>query len=252
MRHLIRLLLPLLLLAGAPAAAAEPARVYAASSLTEAITAIADAYAATGKPRPVLVLAASSALARQIERGAAPGVFVSADTDWPDYLSKRDLTVKTSRRLIAGNRLVVVVPRDRARTVKIAPGFDLTALTGPQGRWTTGDPDAVPVGRYAKAALTRLGGWTKAEPRLARAENVRAALAYVERGDLAAGIVYATDARASGKVAVAATFPAATHPPIVYPALLTKGAGPEARDFLRFLGSRQARAILDAQGFRRP
>ena len=123
---------------------------------------------------------------------------------------------------------------------------------GPQGRWTTGDPDAVPVGRYAKAALTRLGGWTKAEPRLARAENVRAALAYVERGDLAAGIVYATDAKASGKIAVAATFPAATHPPIVYPALLTKGAGPEARDFLRFLGSRQARAILDAQGFRRP
>lgn len=236
------------LLCAVPAAAATGARVYAASSLTEAITDIADAYAATGRPRPVLVLAASSALARQIERGAPGGLFVSADTDWVDYLAERRLLVGRPR-VIAGNRLVLIVPQAGARRVTIGRRFDMTALIGERGRWTTGDPDAVPVGRYARHALARLGAWERAAPRLARAENVRSALAFVERGDAAAGIVYATDAQASGKVAVAGVFPASSHARIVYPAALTRGADAEARAFHAFLASTAARKILKQRGF---
>lgn len=252
MRSVARFILLAFLAFAVPAAARDAARVYAAASLTEAMTAIADAYAATGRPKPTLVFGASSALARQVERGAPPGVFVSADAEWADYLAERKLADPRSRRLIAGNRLVVVVPQDRARRLRIARGFDIATLLRPGRRWTTGDPAAVPVGRYAQAALTALGTWASAEPRLARAENVRAALAFVERGDADAGIVYATDARASGKVAVAGTFPASSHPPIVYPTLLTQGADSEARRFHAFLLSRRARAILDARGFTRP
>jgi molybdate transport system substrate-binding protein len=251
-KRAVRWLLALILLLGSAAAAAAPARVYAASSLTEAIGAVADAYAAGGRPRPVLVFGASSALARQIERGAPAGLFVSADAEWPRYLIERGLADPRSRRIVARNRLAVVVPHDRPRSLRIGRGFDITALLGATGRWTTGDPVAVPVGRYARQALTRLGSWSRAEPRLARAENVRAALAYVERGDAAAGIVYATDAIASRKVRVAGVFPATSHAPIVYPALLTAGAGAEARAFLAFLASPRAQALLAARGFGRP
>lgn len=240
-----------LLLAAAPAEARPGARVYAASSLTEAMTALADAYAATGRPRPVLVLAASSALARQIDRGAPGGVFVSADSDWVDYLAKRG-QLAGPPRIIAGNRLVLILPQARARRVAIGPGFDMTRLLGERGRWTTGDPDAVPVGRYARQALTRLGAWERAAPRLARAENVRSALAFVERGDAAAGIVYATDAQASGKVAVAAVFPASSHSRIVYPAVLTRRAGADDRAFHAFLASAPARKLLMQHGFTLP
>lgn len=252
MSFVARLILCGLVALATPAAGRGAARVYAASSLSEAVTAVADAYAASGRPRPVLVFGASSALARQIERGAPGGVFMSADAHWADYLTARKLGDARSLRRVAGNRLVVVVPTDRPRRLRIASGFDITALLRPGGRWTTGDPAAVPVGRYAQAALTTLGTWRKAQSRLARAENVRAALAFVERGDADAGIVYATDARASGNVLVAGTFPAASHPPIIYPALLTRQADAEARRFLAFLSSPEARAIFDARGFTRP
>ena len=237
-----------LLTAAAPAAARSGAHVYAASSLTEAMTDIADAYAATGRPRPVLVLAASSALARQIERGAPGGVFVSADPEWVDYLARRRLLAGPPR-IIAGNRLVLIVPERQARRVTIGPGFDITELLGRRGRWTTGDPDAVPVGRYARQALTKIGAWERAAPRLARAENVRSALAFVERGDAAAGIVYATDALASGKVAVAGQFPASSHARIAYPAVLTRNTDAEARAFYSFLASAEARKVLKRRGF---
>jgi molybdate transport system substrate-binding protein len=243
--------LMILLLPTAPVRAA-PVRVFAASSLTEAMTAVADAWAATGKPRPVLVFQASSALARQIIAGAPASVFVSADTEWMDAVARANVIIVPSRRSIASNRLVLVVPADRPRTARLVKGFDLSAFVG-TGRWTTGDPDSVPVGRYARAALTSLGAWDAAAPRLARAENVRAALAYVERGDAAAGIVYATDARASGKVAVAGVFPAAKHPPITYPAaLVAANADADARAFFAFLTGRRGRAILAAQGFGAP
>lgn len=246
-----RILLALFLFAASPAAAEVGARVYAASSLTEALTDVADAYARTGRPRPVLVFAASSALARQIERGAPAGVYAAADLEWMDYLAKRKLLAPGSRRLLARNRLVVVVPISDTRPVRIAPGFDISRV-GADGRWATGDPDAVPAGRYARAALQNLSAWQKAAPHLVRAENVRAALAFVERGDVGAGIVYATDAQASGRVRVAGVFPASSHPPIVYPVALTRGADAEARAFHRFLTSRAAHAILAKHGFLRP
>ena len=240
-----------LLTLATPAAARDGARVYAAASLTEAMTGIAAAYARTGRPAPLLVFASSSALARQIERGAPAGVFVAADAEWVDYLASRRLTVGP-QRLVAGNRLVLIVPGDRARWARLTPGFDLAAFIGPHGRWTTGDPDAVPVGRYARQALTRLGAWQRAAPRLARAENFRSALAFVERCEAADGIVYATDAQASSKVAVAGMFPASSHARIVYPAVLTRGAGAEAQAFHRFLGSATARAVLKTRGFTAP
>jgi molybdate transport system substrate-binding protein len=220
-----RLLLLLALLVPPVGAFASPVQVFAASSLTEAINAVADAYAATGAARPVLVLAGTPALARQIIAGAPAGVFIAADEAWMDAVAAAGAIEPGSRRDIAGNALVLIVPADRPRRVRIGRGFDMAGFVGP-GRWTTGNPDSVPVGRYAKAALTSLGAWDAAALRLARAENVRAALAFVERGDAAAGIVYATDARASAKVAVAGVFPAGSYSPIRYPAALVRaGAG---------------------------
>ncbi len=235
----------------APASAT--VRVYAASSLTEAMEAIADAYAATGAARPVLVFAGSSALARQIAAGAPASVFVSADTEWMDDIAAKRLIEKENRKVIATNRLVVVVPAGVSRKpLRIVKGVNFAGFVG-DGKWVTGDPDSVPVGRYARAALTSLGAWDAAAPKLARAENVRAAMAFVERGEAAAGIVYATDARASAKVTVAGVFPAASHPPIVYPAaLVAANADADARAFFRFLTGKQARAILVAKGFGAP
>jgi molybdate transport system substrate-binding protein len=226
---------------------AAPARVYVAVSLTEALTDVTDLYVRSGGERPVLVFAGSPALARQIEAGAPAGVFLSADAEWMDWAAARGLVQPKSRRALAGNRLALVVPADRGAPVRVARGFRM-----PPGRWATGDPDAVPAGRYAKAALTALGGWDDAAPRLARTENVRAALLLVERGAVGSGIVYLTDARASTKVRLAGVFPATSHPPIVYPVALTTGAPPEARRFLAFLGSAPARRALAARGFTVP
>lgn len=236
------------LLLALPAEAAAPLRVFAASSLTEALGEVADLYAAAGHPRPVLVFAASSALARQIEAGAPAGLFLSADEAWMDELAARGRLVKGTRCPLLSNRLALIVPANRARRVAIGLGFDFAGLIG-DGRWTTGDPDAVPVGRYARAALTKLGVWASVERRLVRAENARMALAYVERGDVAAGIVYVTDAKASAKVAVAGLFPASSHPPIVYPVAQIAPASPAARAFESFLGSMAARAVFARHGF---
>ncbi|WP_426167538.1 molybdate ABC transporter substrate-binding protein [Sandarakinorhabdus sp. DWP1-3-1] len=245
-------LIALLLLFVPGIAGAAPLRVLAASSMTEAMEAIADAWAAAGHPRPVLVLAGSPALARQVIAGAPAGVLVTADTEWMDAAAAAGAIVAGSRRNVAGNRLVLVVPARAPRSARLVRGFDLAAFVGP-GRWTTGDPQSVPVGRYARAALAGLGAWDQAAPRLASAENVRAALAFVERGDAAAGIVYASDARASRRVAVAGVFPAASHPPIVYPAaLVAAGADAEARGFLAFLSGPRARAIFKSRGFTTP
>lgn len=246
MRAILALLLALLL--AVPAVA--QVRVFAASSLTEALTDVADAYAKTGKPRPTLVFGASSALARQIAAGAPASIFISADAAWMDQLAQARRIVFGSRRDLLANRLVLIVPADAATTtLAIGKGFDFAALIG-DGKWTTGDPDAVPAGRYARAALTSLGVWDSVERHLARAENVRAALALVETGAAAAGIVYATDARASEDVAVAGVFPASSHPPIVYPAALTVLApDTAARDFFAYLGSPTAKAIYRKRGF---
>jgi molybdate transport system substrate-binding protein len=246
-----RLLLLLAMLLAWPVRAA-PLRVFAASSLTEAMTAVAAAYAASGHPRPVLVFQGSPALARQIIAGAPAGVFVAADAEWMDAVARAGAIVPASRRVIASNRLVLVVPADRPRRVRLARGFDLAGFVG-AGRWTTGDPQSVPAGRYAKAALASLGAWDAAAPKLARAENVRAALVFVERGAAAAGVVYATDARASRRVAVAGVFPAGSHPPIAYPAaLVAAGNDAQAQAFLAFLSGPDGLAILLAAGFGPP
>ncbi len=238
---------------GAPASAqgAAPARVFAAASLTDALNELGPLYAATGHPRPVFVYAASSALARQIDQGANADLFISADEPWMDYLAERRLVDASTRVSFLSNRLVLIAPHDRPFQVQIRSGFDLAgALRG--GRLAMADPDTVPAGRYGRAALQDLGVWSSVSGSVARGENVRAALRFVEVGEAAAGIVYLTDARASGnRVAIVDTFPAYTHPRISYPMALVRGgrSQAEARAFAAFLQSPQADAVFHRMGF---
>ena len=227
----------------------QPPLVLAAASLQESLGAAADAWAARGHARPVISFAASSALARQVEAGAPADLFISADEEWMDYLAKRGLIVPASRASFLTNRLVLITPRDRPVAVRVARGFALSRALG-DGRLAMADPDAVPAGRYGKAALTSLGVWAAVEGKVARAENVRAALALVERGEAPLGIVYATDARASAKVRIVGLFPATSHPPITYPvALLNTARSADAEPFRRFLLSPAGRAIFARYGF---
>lgn len=224
--------------------------VFAAASLQNAFEAVAKVYQdKAGKPVK-FSFAASSALARQIEQGAPAAIFASADEKWMDYLQERKLIVNETRKSLLGNRLVLVVPASNPVNVDLKPGFDLAALLGAEGRWVTGDPSNVPVGRYAQDALTHLGAWNFAQTRLVRAENVRVALAFVERSEAAAGVVYETDAAISQKVRVAGVFPADSHAPVSYPfAVVAKHDSPAARDFLRFLEGPEAREIWRKFGF---
>ncbi len=254
-----RLILVLMLLAAlfgaAPAIAGAPGRpplVLAAASLQELMTAAADAWAALGHARPVISFAASSALARQAEAGAPADLFVSADEEWMDDLQRHHMLVAGTRADLLGNRLVLVAPRSDMREVTFGPRSPLPVMLG-EGRLAMADPDSVPAGRYGKAALERLGIWSQLASRVVRAENVRAALALVERGAARYGIVYATDARASALVRVAGLFPAGSHPPIRYPiARLKASASPEAEGFRRFLLSARGKAIFARFGFLTP
>lgn len=255
MIHAARIVaLVLLALFGALPARAQSAApvVLAAASLQEALGEAADAWARQRHPRPVLSFAGSSALARQVEAGAPADLFISADEAWMDHIDQRGLLASGSRRVIAGNRLVLIAPLDSPVTLRIAKGFPLARALG-VGRLAMADPAAVPAGRYGRAALEALGVWAVVEPRVVRSENVRAALALVERGEAPLGIVYATDAAASRKVRVVGVFPASSHPPIRYPAAQLKTAkAKDASAFLAFLGSRQARVILARHGFSVP
>ena len=247
----MRICLFLLVLLLTRAAVAGDLTVFAAASLTDAMKEISTAWVARGHKAPSLSFGASSTLARQIEQGAGANLFASADVQWMDELASRHLIADNTRRNLLGNRLVLVVPANLARRIEIGPGFNLLALLGPAGRLATGDPAHVPVGIYAAQALRNLGVWAVAESRLARAENVRAALLLVEREEAPAGIVYATDAAASPGVAVAGVFPATTHDPIVYPFAVTReGDTPEARALLDFLATEPARAIFIRYGFK--
>jgi molybdate transport system substrate-binding protein len=244
-----RIALALMLLLPVPAWA-QPATVFAAASLTNVLDEVAALYARTGHPAPRLSFDASSTLARQVDGDAPANVFLSADERWMDWLQERNLLVPGTRRDLLRNTLVLIVPKDQARTIAIGPNLDLAALLGPDGRLATGDPATVPVGIYAEQALRKLGLWDKVQPHLAPAENVRAALLLVERGEAPAGIVYATDAAASQGVAVAGVFPESTHDPITYPvALVHGGATPEARALLTFLEGPEARAAFTRFGF---
>lgn len=258
-----RRILLLLFLLGGPAAlaGADPVRaqapqqqltVFAAASLTDVLQDIAKLWVATsGQPAPRFSFASSSTLARQIEAGAPANLFASADEQWADWLQQRNLIVPETRRSLLTNSLVLVVPKDGARTVQVGPGLDLDALLGASGRLATGDPAHVPVGIYAEAALKSLGLWDRVQARLARTDSVRSALLLVERGEAPAGIVYATDAAASAGVAVAGAFPAGSYPPVMYPFAVVRGAGdtPAARAFLGYLSGPQAREAFIRRGF---
>jgi molybdate transport system substrate-binding protein len=251
MSMVMRFLLSLLALVtlAAPAAAQERAPlVLAAASMQEALTDAADTWARAGHERPRLSFAASSALARQIAAGGRADLFISADSDWMDDVAKRGLIVAGTRAVLVRNQLVVVSRPGLPRVVA-TKGAALGKLLG-GAPLAMADPDSVPAGKYGREALTRLGAWEAVAPRVVRAENVRAALALVERGAAPYGIVYATDARAATGVQVAGVFPPRSHAPIVYPiARLTAGVSPEAEGFRRFLLSRAGQAILARRGF---
>lgn len=223
--------------------------VLAAASLQESLNDAAKAWAAKKRDAPVLSFAASSALARQIEAGAPADLFISADEEWMDYVAGKSLIRPVTRVSFLSNRLVLIAPAGSRGKLAIGPGFPLARALG-NGRLAMADPDAVPAGKYGETALTRLGVWNAVKDRVARAENVRAALALVERGEAPYGVVYATDAMASSKVRVVGTFPPHSHPPITYPlAILRTSTSPDAEAFRRFLLSREGKAIFARRGF---
>ena len=223
--------------------------IFAAASLKNALDDIAAAWVREGRPAPRISLAASNTLARQIEAGAPADLFVSADLDWMDDLQGKGLLRPDTRVSLLANSIVLVAPKESATPVAIAPGFDLAAALG-SGRLAMGNVDAVPAGKYGKAALEKLGAWDGVKDRIAGADSVRGALLLVSRGEAPLGIVYATDAVADPNVVVVGTFPADSHPPIVYPvALLKDGASPEAAAFLAFLRGPAAKAAFERQGF---
>jgi len=237
----------LLLLAPVTASAAD-VTVFAAASLTNALQEVGHYYEARTGHTVVFSFAASSVLARQIEASGGADVFLSADSDWMNYLDTRNLIDHRTRRDILGNHLVLIAPAGERVSLAIAPNFDLAGtLRG--GRLAIADPGSVPAGKYAQTALTSLGVWNTVASQLAPAENVRVALAYVARGQSPLGIVYTTDALSEPSVRIVGTFPDATHAPIVYPAALTKGAHPLAAEFLAFLQGSQARNVFLKDGF---
>lgn len=223
--------------------------VLAAASLQESLTAAADRWARMGHPRPVLSFAASSALARQIVARAPADLFVSADEEWMDAVARAGMVAPGTRRTFLVNALVIVGPAGATQRLYPTPGFPLAKALG-GGRLAMADPDAVPAGRYGKTALQRLGVWPQVAGQVARAENVRAALALVARGAAPLGVVYATDARAEPGVRIVGVFPAGSHPPITYPlARLTTATSPDAEPFRRFLLSAEGKAIFRRFGF---
>lgn len=223
--------------------------VFAAASMKNALDDIDAAFTAKTGIKVAASYAASSALARQVEQGAPADIFVSADLKWMDYLAgKKDINESTRINLL-GNSLVLIAPKDsRIDHVEIGPGFDLARLAG-DGKIATGDVKAVPVGIYAKAALEKLGAWKAAEPKFAMAENVRAALTLVARGEAVLGIVYSTDAKVDSGVKIVGTFPADSHPPIIYPVAATATSKPEAESYLGYLRSSAARTTVEKYGF---
>lgn len=243
----------LVLLCGGGAAVARdksPITVFAAASLTDALQAAGKAYTArTGVPVR-FSFASSAVIAHQLESGARADLFISADIDWMDYVQARGLIQPGTRHNLLRGRLALVAPRTSPVRLAIVPGFALARALGPRGRLAVGDPDYVPAGRYARAALEKLGVWQSAADRLARADNVRVALAFVSRGEAPLGIVYETDARIDPGVRIVGLFPENSHPPIVYPAAITRNAGSGARAFHDYLRGPQGQAIFRRYGFR--
>ncbi len=225
-----------------------PLRIFAAASLTDALGDVANLWHAAGHPRPVLVLGGSASLARQIEAGAPADIFASADVAWMGRLAATGRIDPASRTDLLGNSLVLIAPRHSRLSVEWRRGFKFAAAF--DGKLCTGEPDAVPVGAYAREALQHFGFWDGLAGRIVGTDDARAALAFVERGECGAGIVYATDAAVSKRVEIVARVPADSHRPIVYPFAQVIVAGPQARAFLEYLrNSREAAATFERRGF---
>ncbi|MBS0246481.1 MAG: molybdate ABC transporter substrate-binding protein [Proteobacteria bacterium] len=232
-----------------PAQAQETLTVFAAASMKNALDDTNVAFTQATGIKVTASYAASSALAKQIESGAPADVFISADLKWMDYLAGKKLIKADSRTNLLGNKLVLIAGKDsKIADVKIGPGFDIAKLAG-NGRIAVADVKAVPAGLYAKAALEKLGVWTAAEPKLAQAENVRATLAFVARGETPIGIVYETDAKIEPKVKIVGTFPDGSYPPVTYPIAATANAKTDTAKYLTFLRGAAAKAIFEKYGF---
>jgi molybdate transport system substrate-binding protein len=246
--HLRRALAALIFLCAPLAVHAADITVFAAASLSDALRDVEKSYEAKTGHSAAISFAASSALARQIEASQGADIFISADNGWMDYLDKKGLIDRASRKTLLGNHLVLIAPVGSNPVLTIAPHFDLVgALQG--GRLSVADPDSVPAGKYAKTALLYLDVWNSVADHLASAENVRVALAYVARGEAPLGIVYSTDALSEPQVHIVGAFPENSHQPIIYPAALIKDAKPVAREFLDYLGTPAARTIFREYGF---
>ena len=252
MRFLPRLVLAVSLALAPAGAFAQTVTVFAAASMTDALNTVGAKFTEATKIPVRFSYAASSALAKQIEQGAPADVFASADLDWMDYLQTRNLIDPATRVELLGNDLVLIAPKEAAMSsVPLTADALKAALAG--GKLTTGIVESVPVGRYAKIALTKMNLWATVEPALAQADSVRAALALVARGEANLGIVYGTDAKADPRVKVVATFPADSHPPVVYPVALTKTAiGDAPAKFLAYLKGPDAATVFAGMGFTRP
>lgn len=224
--------------------------VFAAASLKNAIDEANASFARQTGIKVVVSYAATPALVKQIEAGAPADVFLSADLRWMDYAAGHKLIKPDTRINLLGNALVLIAPKiSKLDKVAIGQGFDIGTLAG-QGRIAVANVASVPAGHYAKAALQSLGAWAAAERKLAMGENVRAALAFVARGETPVGIVYSTDARAEPNVKVIGRFPEGSYPAIVYPVAATAAtAKPEAARYLAFLRSRDAKSIFERHGF---
>ena len=222
---------------------------FAAASLKNALDDIAAQWQRESGKKAAISYAARNTLIKQIEQGAPADIFISADLDWMDYGQQKGLIKPDTRSNLLGNRLVLVAPKDSNISANIRPGFDLAALLK-GGRLAMGNVDAVPAGKYGKAALEKLGAWDGIKDKIAQAESVRAALLLVARGEAPLGVVYQTDAASDPTVKIVGTFPENTHPPIIYPIALTKeSTSPDASAFLNFIRSPAARPIFERQGF---
>ena len=253
MRRVLVLSLLAICLGLAPHGRAQPQdksiTVFAAASMKNALDDVNAAFTKATNVKVVTSYAASSALMKQIEQGAPAHVFVSADLEWMDYGSQGKVIQDDTRMNLLGNKLVLIAPKDsKVPDVTIADGFDLAKLAG-DGRIATGDVRSVPVGKYAKQALEKLGAWTAAEPKFAMTENVRAALTLVARGEAPLGVVYETDAKVEPGVKIIGTFPESSHPPIVYPVAATTTGNADVAAYLRFLRSQQAKAVFEHYRF---
>lgn len=233
-----------------PASAQDTLTVFAAASMKNALDDFNAAFTNATGVKVVASYAASSALAKQLEQGAPADVFVSADLKWMDYANEHKLIKPDTRVNLLGNRLVLIASKDsKIERVAIADGFDIANLAG-DGRIAVADVKAVPAGFYAKAALEKLGAWNAAEPKLAQAENVRATLAFVARGETPIGIVYETDAKIEPKVKIVGVFPESSHEPVTYPVAATAATkNPATARYLGFLRTGAAKAIFEKYGF---